>query len=333
LHIPVTIVRGQPDITLNKTCDPASLPIGSTTSCTITIENTAFISGTVDLSDRLPRQLRIVAGSVVGADQTGNGLTFNGTLFGAEPPTPSTITAPWGIGTYLGLGADLGAPPNVTLGDESLVNFTIAPFEFAGETYSLVGMTSNGYLVVGGGTSADIQYLNQNLPDAALPNNVLAPFWTDINGSAGGSFYAYSLTDGTFFWTVFEWENAPNWGDGEANTFQVWIGNASNGFGEDIWYTYGPALSDGDNGALTIGVENALGNRGSNYYYDGVGTLPGPSGIDVQVVSVPGSPGEIHTITFDATGRSAGSWQNCAEMTADIFQGTNIACFSGDVTP
>ena len=57
------------------------------------------------------------------------------------------------------------------------------------------------------------------------------------------------------------------------------------------------------------------------------------AGSEIRVTSVPGTPGETHIITFDATGRAVGAWRNCAEMTGDLFQGTNIACFLGDVTP
>jgi hypothetical protein len=191
-------------------------------------------------------------------------------------------------------------------------------------------MVSNGYVVVGGCSgSADIQYVNQNLPDATPPNNVLAPFWTDLNPAAGGSYYAYVLSGGGLSWLVIEWENAPNWGDGAPNSFQVWIG--LNGY-EDISFTYGETLSAGDSGFLTVGAENKLGNSGQNYYFDGVGTPP-TYGVDVVVTSLPGTPGETHIITFAAKAKRLGEWTNCAEMTSDLFPGVSTACFSGEVVP
>ena len=57
------------------------------------------------------------------------------------------------------------------------------------------------------------------------------------------------------------------------------------------------------------------------------------AGSEVRVASVPGEPGETHVVTFTAKGRRPGTWKNCAYMTGDIFFGTNIACFSGEVTP
>jgi hypothetical protein len=248
-------------------------------------------------------------------------------LYGAEPPevTVGEGAAPYG---YLPLSA-IGAPPNITLSDEACVTLAVPTFLYAGEAYNAIGMVSNGYAVVGGcAGSDDINYINQVLPDPAAPNNVLAPFWTDLNPSAGGSYYAYSIGDGVNNWLVLEWENAPNWGDGEPNSFQIWIG--LDGY-EEINFTYGPALSDGDGGWLTVGAENAFGNSGMNYYADGTGTLP-VEGTEVGVMSVPGEPGETHTITFTAQGVGKGPWKNCAKMAGDLWFGTNIVCFEGEVT-
>jgi uncharacterized repeat protein (TIGR01451 family) len=329
LRFPITLVRRQPDVTLEKSCDPASLALGETTGCTISITNTSFDPATVRLVDRLPEQLSLVADSVEGATPQGNGIRFRGTLFGAEPPTVTVATG--GPSSYLSL-LSLGVPPFSGVTDETIINLGgFGAFVYADETYETIDMTSNGYAVAGGaGDTADLDFRNQSLPDPARPNNVLAPFWTDLNPGAGGFLYAAILTDGVNDWLVLEWEQVPNFSDGELNTFQVWVG--LNGV-EDIWYTYGPVLSDGEGGALTIGAENAFGNSGANYYYNGEGTLPGAGGDDVFVTSVPGAPGETHTITFSATGAQAGAWTNCAEMSGDIFAGTNIACFSGEVVP
>ncbi|MBN1583447.1 MAG: S8 family serine peptidase [Anaerolineae bacterium] len=324
VRIPVTFVRQEPNVTLDKSCDPANLGRNETTDCTITISNTSYDDATVSLVDVLPRQFKLI-GDPVGATRVNSRqFTFDGTLAGAAPPEVSVDTGftPFG---YLPL-ASIGAPPNVAHTDESCANFS-ATFVYAGEVYDTIGMVSNGYAVVGGCTSSDdIQYINQVLPDPTAPNNVLAPFWTDLNPDNGGSFYAYTIGDGVNSWLVLEWENVPNWGDGELNSFQIWIG--VDGV-EDISFGYG-AVSDGDGGWLTVGAENAYGNSGANYYADGVGTLPA-AGTDVAVSSIPGAPGETVTITYTAKAIRVGDWQNCAEMTGDTFYGTNVACFEGSV--
>jgi uncharacterized repeat protein (TIGR01451 family) len=230
LRFPITIVRNEPAVTLGKTCDPTTFAKGETTDCTLTLSNTSYDAATVSLIDIMPLQLYLVNGSVVGADQHGPlWLDFEGTLYGAEPPTVGVEAgyAPYG---YLPLSS-IGAPPNVTLSDEQCINFA-ANFVYADETYNTLGMVSNGYAVAGGCASGDdISYINQVLPDPAPPNNVLAAFWTDLNPGAGGNYYAYNIGDGVNNWIVLEWENAPNFSDGLPNSFQIWIG--TDGF-EDI---------------------------------------------------------------------------------------------------
>ena len=137
-------------------------------------------------------------------------------------------------------------------------------------------MTSNGYLVVGGGSAADVSSQNQGFPDGAPPNNVLAPFWTDLDGSAGGRYYAYrvALPGESTTWSVFEWEQAPSFSDHAPNSFQVWIGPEANGLGQDIWFSYGPELSAGDPAGLSVGAENAFGSSGESYFYNGRAARP-----------------------------------------------------------
>jgi len=209
--------------------------------------------------------------------------------------------------------------------DEVIVNLSVPPFEFAGKTYTTIGMVSNGYAVVGGGDASDINFINQFLPDSARPNNVLAPFWTDLDPSGGGEMRADILTDGVNYWLILDWEDVSTWsGDDPANSFQIWIG--LNGY-EDISFTYG-LVGDGDFGYLTVGAENEFGSSGQNWYVDGTGTAVAADD-EVRVVSIPGTPGESHLITFSALGRLLGRWTNCANMTSNAFQGVSTACTSG----
>ena len=166
---------------------------------------------------------------------------------------------------------------------------------------------------------------NQNLPDSAIPNNVLAPWWTDLNLGAGGNWYIGALSDGVSVWDIFEWENIPRFGDNSSTfSFQIWLEQGS----DNIHFTYGGF--SGNTGDGTTGAENADGTVGDTEYFDGAGTLPW-GGPDLQVASVPGSPGETHVITYSAKGAGLGLWTNCAEMSSDIFQGLNVACFSGEI--
>lgn len=334
LRFPITVVREQAPVTIDKTCDSASLAPKEATECTITITNTSFDEANFNMSDLLPRGLYLVNGSVENADQlSGRLLSASGTLFGAAPAIVDAAVDPLASPAgYLGLGG-FGGSLVLTSSDESISNVTVPAFVYAGEVYNTIGVVSNGYIVVGGGTAADVDYINQPIPSADIPNNILAPFWTDLNPEFGGRILVNTLSNGVNSWIVVEWEGVSNYGDGELNTFQVWIGYS--GF-EDISFTYGPQLSDGDGGFLTVGAENKFGNTGGQIYYDGVGDVPAPSfpngDYEVDVFSTPGAPGETYTVTYQMYGRQPMSWTNCAEMTTDLFEGTAVSCFSGEIS-
>jgi subtilisin family serine protease len=326
LRFPITVSRRQPGVTIAKTCEPTTLARGETTDCTITLQNTSFDPTAVSVVDRLPEELRLTGAVTGGVRESSRRVTFVGTLGGAEPPGIDVApgTSPFG---YIPL-SDFGIPPEPGVTDETIINFLVPPFVFAGETHTTIGMVSNGYLVVDGGTGVDVEFINQNLPDPERPNNVLAPFWTDLNPAVGGALRAGVLSAGPDSWVVFDWEDVRNFDDPTTNSFQVWIG--LNGV-EDISYTYGTTLSAGNLGLLTVGAENRFGNRGENAYFNGTGELP-TSASEFVVTSTPSAPGEAHVIQFTAKGVEKGEWQNCAEMRSESFFGVSTACVEGRVT-
>lgn len=327
LRFPITIVRGQPAVSMEKYCTPDRIMRGEGTNCTINIVNNGFTDADVSVQDVLPAQLALVRSSLIGGTASRNGvIRWSGTLGGAVPPDVTVVdgtgTSP--AGGYLPL-APFGTPPLPGADDEVIYNLGVPPFVFAGKTWDTIGMVSNGYAVVGGGDASDINFINQVLPDTARPNNVLAPFWTDLDPSSGGDMLADILTDGTNFWLILEWDGVSTWsGDDPSNTFQIWIG--LNGY-EDVSFVYGP-VGDGDGGWLTVGAENEFGTSGQNWYVDGVGT-PVASGDELRVVSAGGGSGESHTISFTALGRLLGKWTNCATMTSNVFEGVSTACYGG----
>jgi subtilisin family serine protease len=338
-HIPITIVRKNPaTVSATKNCAPATLKLGETTDCAITLQNNTYNPEYIMMFDPLPRQLRLDEDSVQHGFVAGrNKPGYGNTISGVEPPGVS-LTALSSSG-YVSL-ASLGAPPNVTMLDETIVNLsTSRPYLFGGKTYTSIGMVSNGYAVVGGGNAADVEFHNSAFPNPERPNGTLAPFWTDLNGSAGGRYYAYVVGNAacsdpaSLCWLVMEWENAPQYSDGLANTFQIWIG--LNGV-EDISYAYGAINGQGDGNMLTVGAENQLGNRGVNYYSrDGItpviGTLPTSANPDLQVSTSTTAPVTV-TVTFSALAVRTGEWRNCAEVLSATFDGVNLICMDGRVT-
>ncbi len=334
LHIPVTFVRKLGKVTLDKTCAPGVIRRGEVTTCTITAANLSTSDANVSIIDRLPAQLRLVPGSVVGGVETSGSklktIEWSGLLAGAQPPNIMVGPGLTPAG-YLPLSL-FGIAPIAGVGDETVTNFNVPSFLYGGEVYTRIGIGSNGYAVVGGSTgSQDVQFINQDLPDPARPNNVIAPFWTDLNPAAGGALRVATLGDGSDTWLVLEWAAVKEYSTAATASFQIWIGiNTDAHPGEDVSIAYGPIGGNGDGGYLTVGAENRLGDRGQNVYFDGTGTLPA-EGTELVVTSTPGAAGGIHTLTFQAKGFALGVWVNQANMIGDIFPGTATAQFRGEV--
>ena len=98
------------------------------------------------------------------------------------------------------------------------------------------------------------------LPDPMRPNNVIAPYWTDLDPSAGGAIRVATVTDDTSgtSWVVVDYDAVPDYGSTKTNTFEVWL---QLGDTEGQWIDYGTL--HGPNGQpLTIGAENRDGTSG-----------------------------------------------------------------------
>jgi hypothetical protein len=333
VRIPITLVRGQDAVTIDQSCEPTTLYKRShtTAECTVTVENTSFESdANYEVFNNLPKRLRLINGSVDGATQV-NGRAFEGSGFlaAASPPEVGVavdpFASPYGYVPLAGFGGTIVLSGS----DESISNVNVPAFSFAGDTYSQIGVVSNGYVVLGGGDLSDVDWINGPLPDGSAPNNTMAPLWTDLNPSDGGRLLVNLLGNGVDSWIVAEWESVPNYGsDGlETNTFQVWISYTQP---DDISFVYGPDITGGTDGFATVGAENKFGNSGGMVYFDGAGTPPAPSfpigDYEVDVFAVPGAPGGSATITYEITSIGFGDTATCTNMTSDVTNGISAAC-------
>ncbi|MFO7679332.1 MAG: hypothetical protein R6X34_04725 [Chloroflexota bacterium] len=344
-----------PDVLLEKTCDPQSIHVGETMTCSITITNEGSTQLSYRVMDIVPFNFALEADSVVGGDVFHNiFITHRGKLAAgvAEDLSIGASSAPDG---YRSLAAE-GIPPLQNVGDEAILNFTTPSYTYLGQEYTDVAMSSNGYLIAGVGSDAETSYAPQIFPDPAVPNNVLAPFWTDLDPSAGGNLYAalLSLSDGNA-WIVFEWENVPVFPgddrepecggvcDPDMYTFQVWI--KLNTAVHEISYVYARVDGSGANSGLNIGAENADGTIGVNYTddvnavqalnnspasMDDFVVVPAP-GDEFGIVEIPGSPGESYTISYDATAVYQGPWFSCALLKVYQPRGITWNCLQGVV--
>ena len=329
LHIPIAFVRRQAGVTITKSCDPTELRQFETTTCTIEVTNDTFETVEVDVVDEVPRNFFVVPFSVEGADlKWFRRIEFSGALAPAIPPPVSIVQEPSPFG-YVSL-ASLGVPPapKPSNPDDGALAVSGLDFQFAGQTYQEVIWSVNGTLEAGLASDSATPGRNAPIPDPTPPNNLIVPWWTDLDLTDGGNWYQATLSaGGPESWDVFEWENVPRFGDPTSTfTFQVWIERGT----DKIWFVYGNATGDLTDG--TVGAETADGTVGDQYYFDGDGTNPWDDPKpDLRVLTGAPTPGETHTITFDMFAIRRGKWTNDVEMTSDAFDGVAIASESGVV--
>lgn len=312
--LPVAVNAADGDLMLDHSCEQTQISRSGSTVCTATLANNSAADLEVSAALTAPKKAVISAVSAP-ATPTGNGWTFDGTLAGAQAPIIDSITVGGSPAGYLPL-EQFGITPISGIGDESIANFGVPAFQYGSETYTSIGMTSNGYAVVGGGTAADVQFEPPGIPDAAPPNNVLAPLWTDLNPSQGGALRIGSLTDGVNSWIVGEWSALPPWGTPSVtNSFQIWI---QVGATEQVTFAYG-GVGGTAGTPWQMGAENRDGSSGA--------TLPlttptAATGTDWTVNTSPPVPGDEVTITYTASSKHAGTYPLRVEASAPDLRTT-----------
>ncbi|GAA1725003.1 S8 family serine peptidase [Isoptericola hypogeus] len=298
-RIPVAFVPTQGNVSVTQSCDAETIRWRDDVTCTVTATNESF-------------NTQSVTATTTGEGALRGSKTVSGELEAAELGVPSVADVPDGSPAgFVDLDQFSGAPTPV--GDEELVNFNVPAFQYNGRTYTQLGVDSNGYLVAGGGTSEDNECCTlPGGPSPARPNDVLAPFWTDLTGEQAEGIRTNVLTDGVNDWLVIQWDVFV-WGTQDARAFQAWIG--VNGT-QDVSFTYPGAMAAPGAQPFLVGAENSAGAG------DMVAELP--DGTDKVVTSTDPQPGG--TLTYDVTlkGRLPGKGVVHTEVVADEVPGTTI---------
>jgi hypothetical protein len=323
--LPVAFNKTQGSVALAHSCDLTELARGATTDCLVTATNLAPIEADVSLRVRASSKLEI-SDVASPAKPDGNGWSWTGSLSPAVAPTIDSITDANGgspAGGYLPLSL-FGIAP-LAMGDETIANLNVPQFFFGSESYGRIAVDSNGYVVLGGGTADDNNCCEpQTFPDPARPNNVLAPFWTDLNPAAAGGIRAGILTDGVTEWIIIDWEGVPAYSDdpttAPVNSFQIWlqIGNAP--ASEGSWFAYGDL--EGTPWPMTAGAENRDGSSGVNL--DLEVALPASPFGDFVIGTSPPQPGGSLAITYAASSQKRGSYLSTASLQTQVVRGTTI---------
>jgi len=133
-------------------------------------------------------------------------------------------------------------------------------FNFYGNTYDGLYVSSNGYVSFGTGYST---YSNDCIPSTDTPNNAIYAFWDDLkpDGGSNGNVYVKQIDSGTF---VIEWYQVKRYESDDYETFEIVLRDDNS-----ITLQYQSVSSTG---SATVGVENATGTLAKQYLCNGVGS-------------------------------------------------------------
>ncbi|HUE45465.1 MAG TPA: S8 family serine peptidase [Aestuariivirgaceae bacterium] len=330
--LPVAFNKEPGDVTLSNVCDSGTVEKGTEVECEVSVTNFASQDTHVwvRVKSKNPRKAKINDWSA--GNQARKGFRWSGTLGPALGPEIIGLVAP-GDGFF---DTSPFLSPVAGFTDETITNFDLpAPMRFGDEEYDSFGVVSNGYIVVGGGEEADVDFVPHEFPDPVRPNNVLAPFWTDLNPADGGDIYVGAWGCGfgpsPCFYSI-QWDGVPIWGTGgtATRTFQVWIMTAAFadfvGLTDDDYITFEYLETDMGAGAvdgLIVGAENRDATSGVDLGFDVGPDLTGcPDFCGYFLDTGVSTPGGTMTITYDLLGRRLGSTKLITFMTSDVTAGT-----------
>jgi len=248
-----------------KMVDDTDAVPGGVMTYTISVANTSPATQAFTVTDMVPMYAEYITGTATGGfvyDDVADMLSWSGDV-GAT----LIELQPWDYADYLPLSlffSPFALPSNP---DDGCWGISGLDVYYMGEHYTNSIWSVNGGLELGQNSGFCLGASNTGLPSAGAINNLLAPWWTDLDLTSAGNWYVGGLTDGTYDYTIFEWENAPRFGvPTETATFQIWFVDGT----DYMWFTYDHL--DGTDG--TIGAEDASGTIGDTLYLDGTGTKP-----------------------------------------------------------
>lgn len=314
LHIPVAFATRQGGVELTSSCAPTTIGVGGTSTCTVTAVNQTGTATVADLATTASDGLTVTGANGATVVDSQTVARKNIALPGVAPGTPSIAPGASPAG-YVSL-AGLGVTPN-PIGDEEIINFAVPSFVYNGISYGTIGVDVNGYIVVGGGTAADNNCCSLlGIPDPTPPNNVLAPFWTDLDGTRAPGIFVAAVSDGVRTWTVIEWQ-VNVFGTTSNRHFQVWLGA---GDAQRISFVYDPAAlpADPDRQPFQVGAENSTGAGGAQLP---PGVLPTR---DLVVTSSQPVPVGAYRYTLTLRGVKAGTQTITTELKTPIVNGATV---------
>ncbi|MGE5175287.1 MAG: S8 family serine peptidase [Hyphomicrobiales bacterium] len=249
-----------PDIAVSPASLSATLPIPASSMQTVSVENQGgsdltFVVGTTLTATSVPTYDELVLGKEAVDPRQGIRGTGGPDMFGytwRDSDDPNGPAFDW-----VDLTA-IGTPLTLTGDDANLQGVPIGfDFPFYGNAFNTINVCTNGWLSF---TSTLTALTNQPLPNSGsgVPENLLAPFWDDLNPGSVQRLYTYR--DGTRF--ILSFVAVPRYSSGGPYTFEVILYPSGR-----IMFQYlsmqGTRLNE-----ATIGIQNATKDDGLTVVYN-----------------------------------------------------------------
>ena len=163
----------------------------------------------------------------------------------------------------------------LTLGDDATTTVSL-PFDFSyfGNMYSSVSVCSNGFVQFGGGSQRTPSNFTFPQTGGSASDGICAPYWDDIDPSAGGSVKHWtSGTSPNRRW-VLTWDGVPIWSRGGNMRIQLQLYETSG----KIVMAYGSGGTWENYNGYTVGIDEPAGADRYVYPtgYSGAGNTAGP---------------------------------------------------------
>jgi subtilisin family serine protease len=150
----------------------------------------------------------------------------------------------------------------LTPGGDGSVKIDIPfPFDFYGQSKDSIYVASNGFLTFNPSLGLFGGYSNEQIPVASVPNDLIAPFWNDLEPQLAGGSIHYLATSSVL---IIQYTNIPSFGTITGKvTFQAKL--YRNG---DIEFLYKDVATASFLKSATVGIENATGTDGAQVVFN-----------------------------------------------------------------
>jgi hypothetical protein len=179
-------------------------------------------------------------------------------LHGPAPVFDWVELAPPGPGTIIA---------EITDADAAVTSVPIFfSFKYYGRTYTQISVCSNGFVSMG---VTDYRLGdNSAIPSGHGPPNMIAPFWDDLDPSAGGDVYKWF--DATNHRFIVEFDQVRHWASPDAETFEVILldpGHYPTPTGDGMILMQYKTVEQAN--GCTVGIEDHVALDGIEYLYNG----------------------------------------------------------------